>query len=249
MADYSHIERYRADLQELIEFGGSDNEQSIRAAFQYCLRAYCRDHREQLALVPELRAPGNVVPDGTVMDALRMPRGFWEAKDTHDNLDAEIERKFNIGYPRENILFEDSRHAALIQGGEQVMRVDMTRPGELHRLIQRFLDYELPEINEFRQARQQFKDDLPAVLDNLRGVVAEAETGNAEYQAAAGRFLEHCRRTISPEVSDTDVRVCLVARDVNLIDQTSAHLAWPPTPMFFLDGLRTSCWQMLDRSS
>ena len=40
------------------------------------------------------------------------------------------------------------------------MRVDMTRPGELHRLIQRFLDYELPEINEFRQARQQFTDPI-----------------------------------------------------------------------------------------
>ena len=37
-----------------------------------------------------------------------------------------------------------------------------------------------------------------------------AETGNAEYQAAASRFLEHCRRTISPGVSDTDVREMLL---------------------------------------
>ena len=34
--------------------------------------------------------------------------------------------------------------------------------------------------------------------------------GNAEYQAAASRFLEHCRRTISPGVSDTDVREMLL---------------------------------------
>ena len=33
---------------------------------------------------------------------------------------------------------------------------------------------------------------------------------NAEYQAAASRFLEHCRRTISPGVSDTDVREMLL---------------------------------------
>ena len=209
MPDYPHIERYRADLQELIEFGGSDSELNIRPAFQNCLAAYCTDHREKLALVPELRV-GSVIPDGTVKDSLRMARGYWEAKDTHDDLDAEIQSKFNRGYPRDNIIFEDSQTAVLVQNREVAMRVDMSRPGELHRLIRRFLDYELPEIAEFRQSRQQFKDDLPAVLDNLRGVVAEAETGNAEYQAAASRFLEHCRRTISPEVSDTDVREMLL---------------------------------------
>ena len=209
MPDYPHLERYRADLQELIEFGGSDSELNIRPAFQNCLAAYCTDHREKLALVPELRV-GSVIPDGTVKDSLRMARGYWEAKDTHDDLDAEIQSKFNRGYPRDNILFEDSQTAVLVQNREVAMRVDMTRPGELHRLIRRFLDYELPEIAEFRQSRQQFKDDLPAVLDNLRGVVAEAETGNAEYQAAASRFLEHCRRTISPGVSDTDVREMLL---------------------------------------
>ena len=209
MPDYPHLERYRADLQELIEFGGSDSELNIRPAFQNCLAAYCTDHREKLALVPELRV-GSVIPDGTVKDSLRMARGYWEAKDTHDDLDAEIQSKFNRGYPRDNIIFEDSQTAVLVQNREVAMRVDMTRPGELHRLIRRFLDYELPEIAEFRQSRHQFKDDMPAVLDNLRGVVAEAETGNAEYQAAASRFLEHCRRTISPEVSDTDVREMLL---------------------------------------
>ena len=209
MPDYPHIERYRADLQELIEFGGSNSELNIRPAFQNCLAAYCTDHREKLALVPELRV-GSVIPDGTVKDSLRMARGYWEAKDTHDDLDAEIQSKFNRGYPRDNIIFEDSQTAVLVQNREVAMQVDMSRPGELHRLIRRFLDYELPEIAEFRQSRQQFKDDLPAVLDNLRGVVAEAETGNAEYQAAASRFLEHCRRTISPEVSDTDVREMLL---------------------------------------
>ena len=49
------------------------------------------------------------------------------------------------------------------------MRVEMSRPGELHRLIRSFLDYELPEIEEFRQAQQQFKADLPTVIGNLTG--------------------------------------------------------------------------------
>ena len=204
MPDYVHIERYYADLNQLIEFGGSDSELNIRPAFQNCLAAYCAEHRERLALVPELRASGGV-PDGTVKDSLRMARGYWEAKDTHDNLDAEIQAKFNRGYPRDNIIFEDSQTAVLFQNREEAMRVDMSRPGELHRLIRRFLDYELPEIEEFRQARQQFRADLPAVLENLRQSVADAEAGNAAYQEVAARFLALCQQTISPAVSAADV--------------------------------------------
>ena len=210
MPDYPRIKRYYESLQQLVAVSGSDNELVIRPAFQNCLAEYCRAHREKLTLVPELRTPAGVIPDGTVKDTLRMARGYWEAKDSHDDLDAEIVRKFNLGYPQENILFEDSRTAALIQSGEQAMRVDMTRPGELHRLIQRFLDYELPQIGEFRQARQQFKTDLPSVLEDLRAAVEAAAAGNANYRNAAAAFLAVCHRTISPEVSDADVREMLL---------------------------------------
>ena len=210
MPSYLHIEEYRAKLQELIEFGGSDNEENIRPAFQNCLDAYCRDHRERLVLIPELRTSPSNKPDGTVKDSLRMARGYWEAKDSHDDLDAEIKVKFNRGYPRDNIIFEDSQTAVLVQNGNEAMRVDMSRDGELHRLIRIFLDYELPEIQEFRHAQSQFKTDLPTVLENLRATVAEAEADNPEYQEAASSFLDLCRRTIGPAVSPADVREMLL---------------------------------------
>ena len=76
MPSYPHIERYQADKQRLIKFGGSDNEQSIRRAFAICLDSYCREHREKLALIDELdSSPGNQ-PDGTVKDSLRMSPGL-----------------------------------------------------------------------------------------------------------------------------------------------------------------------------
>ena len=209
MPTYPHIERYYEDKRRLIEYGGSDSELNIRPAFQNCLAAYCAAHRERLTLVPELRAPGGV-PDGTVKDSLRMTRGYWEAKDSHDDLDAEIQAKFDRGYPRDNIVFEDSLTAVLFQNGEPALRVDMSRPGDLHRLINRFLDYELPEIEEFRQAQQQFKADLPAVLENLRLAVADAEASNPAYREGVARFLELCHRSIGPAVSDADVREMLL---------------------------------------
>ena len=214
MPTYAHIEKYHADLQRFIDFGGSDNEQSIRRAFAECLDSYCRENREKLALVDELRAGLNPAqrnrPDGTVKDSLRMARGYWEAKDSHDDLDAEIQAKLDRGYPKDNILFEDSRTAVLIQNGGEALRVDMTRDGELHRLIRIFLDYELPEIQEFRQAQAQFKTDLPTVLENLRATVAGAEADNPAYREAAAGFLALCRQTIGPAVSPADVREMLL---------------------------------------
>ena len=159
MPTYPHIQQYHDELRRLVEFGGSDNESSIRRAFAVCLDSYCREHRERLALVDELAARGGIVPDGTVKDSLRMARGYWEAKDTHDDLDAEIQNKFNRGYPRDNIIFEDSRDggAGAERGCGACGWICASREGELHRLIRRFLDYELPEIEGFRQAQSQLK--------------------------------------------------------------------------------------------
>ena len=94
----------------------------------------------------------------------------------------------------------------LIQNGGFAMRANMRRPDELHRLIRHFLDYELPQIEEFRHARQQFRADLPTVLENLRPTLEEAERDNADYRAVAAGFLKLCRQTISPSVSEADVR-------------------------------------------
>ena len=209
MANYPLIDRYQDHLNELREFGGY-SEQHLRFAFQNCLDSYCRAHKERLVLVPELAIPSGVRPDGTVKDSLRMARGYWEAKDSDDDLDNEIQKKFNKGYPRDNIVFEDTETAVLVQNGAEAMRVDMRRPDELHRLIRHFLDYELPEIEEFRKARQQFKEDLPTVLGNLRETVVEAEANNANYGLAAAEFLDLCRQTIGPDVSGDDVREMLL---------------------------------------
>ena len=210
MPSYPHIERYYEEKQRLIDFGGSDNEQNIRRAFENCLDSYCRDHREGFALVAELPAKSGVRPDGTVVDSLRLHRGHWEAKDSRDDLDAEIQAKFNRGYPRDNIVFEDSNTAVLFQNGAEAIRTDMSRPADLHRLIRTFLDYERPEIEEFRQAQQQFKSDLPDVIASLRESVEAAEAYNPNYRAAAADFLAVCQRSISPAVTGDDVREMLL---------------------------------------
>ena len=210
MPAYTHIEEYYARLQELIQFGGSDNEQSIRPAFLNCLAAYCSDQREKLVLIPELAAQNGTIPDGTIKDSMRLDRGYWEAKDTHDNLDVEIQRKLDQGYPPNNILFEDSRTAVLMQHGTVAMRVDMRKPADLNRIIRAFLNYVLPEVESFRKAWHQFKLDLPNILASLRWEVQTAAATNEGYRTASAAFLQLCHRTIGPAVSEEDVREMLL---------------------------------------
>ena len=210
MSTYPNIDLYYSSLTELIEAGGSDKELNIRPAFQNCLVACCASHRDKLVLVPELLAAKGTRPDGTVRDDFRMSRAYWEAKDSPYDLDAEIQAKFNQGYPRDNIIFEDYRTAALFQNEAEELRADMSRPADLHHLIRVFLDYELPEIGKFRQDQQQFKADLLAVLENLRQAVADAEAGNDAYREGVTKFLELCHQSIGPAVTEADVSVMLL---------------------------------------
>ena len=128
-----------------------------------------------------------VVPDGTILHEIRVPLGYWEAKDTDDDLDEEIEKKRRRGYPTDNIVFEDSRTAVLWQDGREVGRCGMTDVEALDRLLARFFAWERPEIAEFREAVRQFRDDLPRVLDALREKIDDAYRDNPGFRARRRR--------------------------------------------------------------
>ena len=131
------INTYIREIESLIQYGGDKKETSIRRAFANLLTAYCKPH--DLLLVDELeyitKLNTRVVPDGTIKDALRLTHGYWEAKDERDIIDDEIALKFKKGYPNDNILFEDSKTAVLIQNGNEAMRCNMHEPENLTILL------------------------------------------------------------------------------------------------------------------
>ena len=203
-----YIKAYHDRIQNLRAVSGSENESVLRAAFQECLNHYCS--RSGFTLVAELPYTRGAIPDGTVKDSLRLAWGYWEAKDTQDDLDREIDKKIRKGYPTSNIIFEDSEIAVLIQGGEEVQRVTMSDANALDRLITTFFRYEPPEIADFRNAIRQFKEDLPDVLNALRGLIDQSHRENIEFHNAAHEFLLLCREAINPAVEATDVREMLI---------------------------------------
>ena len=66
-----------------------------------------------------------IFPDGTLRDLLNLARGYWEAKDTNDDLDDEIQKKIKSKYPLTNIIFEDTRQAVLFQNRKPAARFDL----------------------------------------------------------------------------------------------------------------------------
>lgn len=206
------INKYLNELAKLRRVSGTNRESVVREAFKDLLKDWAKQH--DLTFIPEYEVESKTKErryvDGALLHTLRIPFGYWEAKDEKDNLDEEIDVKFRRGYPKTNIIFEDSREAVLIQHGSEVMRCTVEDVAELEKLLKLFFGYERPEIEAFRKAVEQFKIDLPAVLEALRGMIEKAERANAKFRKAASEFLAHAQEAINPSLTDADVREMLI---------------------------------------
>lgn len=206
------VTQYQAEVEKIIRYGGSKKETSIRNAFERLLNDYCKPRN--YLLIPELdfktKFNTTVFPDGTVKDAIRLEHGWWESKDQYDKLDEEIEKKLEKGYPDENILFEDSQTAILIQHSREQLRVSMRDAEALDGLISTFVDYERPEVRDFRAAIVKFKEDVPHILEALRDIITQQEESNTQFRERRNTFLEVCRQSINPEIEIFDIHEMLI---------------------------------------
>ena len=206
------IQRYLNELQKLKQVSGTQRESVVREAFKDLLKGWARSH--DLTFVPEYeletKAKDRRYVDGALLHTLRVPFGYWEAKDSKDDLEYEIQKKFKAGYPNNNIIFEDSTQAVLYQHGEEVMRSDVDDVKKLEKLLTLFFEYERPEIEAFRKAVEQFKADLPAVVEALRAMIESAYAKQPEFREANKAFLTHAREAINPSLTEADVREMLI---------------------------------------
>jgi predicted helicase len=206
------VTQYQTEVEKIIRYGGSRKETSIRVAFQNLLNEYCKPR--DFLLIPELdyKLPNGkiVYPDGTIKDALRLDWGYWESKDQYDNLDQEIAKKLNKGYPDSNILFEDSQTAVLIQSGQETQRVTMGDADAVDGIINNFINYVRPEVRDFREAIDIFRQDLPIILDSLRKLIKCQEGNNILFENARNKFFNICQKSINPEITLLDIQEMII---------------------------------------
>ncbi|MFM7884257.1 MAG: N-6 DNA methylase, partial [Microcystis panniformis] len=124
---------------------------------------------------------------------------------------------------------EDSQTAVLIQGGEERLRVSMRDDEALDGIINAFINYVRPEVEDFREAIDSFKEDLPTILEALRGLIALQSETNRNFVTARDKFLEICRKSINPEISLEDVREMIIQHIltedifINIFNESQFH--------------------------
>ena len=223
------IQQYLNQLQDLRKVSGTSRESVVREAFKDLLKGWARSR--DLIFVPEYEiaspAKDRRYVDGALVHTLRVPFGYWEAKDEKDDLDAEIEFKKRRGYPQDNIIFEDSTKAVLVQEKQEVYRCAVDDVKDLEKLLNLFFDYERAEITEFRKAVEQFKTDLPKVLEALRSMIERAHKREPEFRKAAEDFLKHAQEAINPSLTEADVREMLIQ---HILTEDVFTAVFPGTP-------------------
>ncbi len=206
------INQYYNNLDRAIQFGKSTNETAIRHTFMNLLNSYAKKNNYEL--VPEVWCLGTkgrkVRPDGIVKNLFGLDIGLWESKDEKTNIDDEINLKIKTGYPLTNILFEDSANVILYQRGEESMRIPMRDADQLHELITKFVSFKNETIHKFEVALENFKADIPAIVETLRKRIEEQGNTNLEFTAVRDKFLLLCKAEINPEITLADVREMMI---------------------------------------
>ena len=206
------IQTFYAELKQY-ETLGATNETEIRLAFATLLQHYAGQNNLTLICEKPLRTPPNttIYVDGMLTDnVFGLPRGYWEAKDLHDNLATAMKQKFDRGYPQDNILFTTQERAILYQDGQEVMDVGIADPEAFIRVLHAFFGYEQADVTNWERAAVEFKDKVPVLGERAAILIQNEEATNARFQEAFADFYRHCQEAINPNLSKSAVEEMLI---------------------------------------
>ncbi len=202
------FQSYYADLSA-ITAQGAVHEQATRFAFSRLLDSVAKPRGWTVLL--EQKLGGSLSrPDATLQDEFKIPRGYWEAKDTGDDLDLEIQKKIKRKYPLTNTIFEDTRRAVLYQNGRVVLDSDIRDPKLLADLLARFFGHTDEQIEEFHRAVAQFKDDIPKLADGLKTIIDDARQSDSKFAGAFDDFHALCKGALNPAIRADAIEEMLV---------------------------------------
>ena len=205
------ITTYYAELERLDRLGIT-NEFAVRVPFQTLLE-YC-GRQFDWTLAPEHSMTGHegnrIRVDGALIDEFKLVYGCWEAKGLGANLPAEVKRKLEHGYPRNNIIFQTPQRAILWQNNQQVLDVDLTDATKLVEVLQTFFAHRPQEYVEWEDAVAQFKDRVAELGEGLAELIAKERETNREFTTAFADFHEKCCQSINPNLSEAAVEEMLI---------------------------------------
>jgi len=199
-ADSAVVRQYVERLKVYAEHGAT-HEGALETAFSNLLASTAKPHG--WTLIPKKKKvvgkKVNIYPDGTLQDVFKLARGYWEAKDTDDDLDTEIQKKIEKKYPLTNTIFEDTLTAVLYQNGVECQRYDLRKPSEVADLLNRFYDYAEPDYLGFDEAVDEFEVRMTELGRGSAATIETAHKKNKNFQGAFDVYCEMCQREVFPK--------------------------------------------------
>ncbi len=208
---HAPVKKYYATLQRFAR-GHFDKEGNIRGAFEDLLKHCARQY--DWTLVPEYSIPRKdrhpLSVDGALLDAFNLPRGYWEAKDAKDSLEAEMKKKFEVGYPRSNILFQRPDRALLFQDGRIAFNDSIEDAEKLVAVLRLFFEWRQPDHDSWDRAASDFSERIPEIANGVMKLIDEERRTNRVFVERFAAFAELCRESINPDLKDEAVEEMLV---------------------------------------
>jgi predicted helicase len=211
-ASHAKVKEYFGALNQFGQLNIS-HETAVRQAFASLLDTCA--HQFKWKLVQEFRLPAprnkSVIVDGVVLDSFTLKHGFWEAKDLNDQLEKEVKKKLELGYPRNNIIFQSPERAILYQKGvRQGINEDITDANNLVDLLKTFFDYREPQHEEWEAAVAEFSTRIPEIAGAVKEIIEKEKRKNQKFVTAFETFVLLCRQAINPSLSEEAVETMLI---------------------------------------
>jgi predicted helicase len=210
-ATHAPVKAYYETLERFGR-GKFDNEGNVRRAFEALLEKCARKFDWMVVAEYQIPRTGKspLRVDAAVLDAFKIPRGYWEAKDEKDELRAEMNKKFAAGYPRTNILFQKPTHAILFQDGRIAFNDEIETPEKLVDVLRLFFEWREPLILNWEVAVAEFSGRLPDIAEGAKELIEGERKGNQTFVERFTAFAELCRESINPDLKDEAVEEMLV---------------------------------------
>lgn len=186
-------------------------EGAVSPAFAALLRHCAKQNRLTLIEQYPFKKNGHTLRiDGALLDSFKLPLGYWEAKDTADDLQKEIKKKFAAGYPKDNIFFQAPHRAVIYQHGGEFFNEDISQPDKLVEALKLFFSYQPPEFENWERAVREFKDRLPQLAQSFLELIVKEQGRNPAFAAAFDEFANLCRQALNPNLSTQAVEEMII---------------------------------------
>jgi predicted helicase len=205
------VREYYKELKQFEKLGVS-HEGAVKTAFQKLLESCGKQFNWTLVQEYQIKRPGKrpARVDGALVDDFGLTHGYWEAKDSDDDLAREVKKKFQDGYPKDNIIFQAPERVILYQDGKRVEDAEITKPETLVDVLQRFFNYRPPAYEQWEKASEDFKRRVPELGAGLQKLIAEQRKINPRFIQAFADFALLCKQSINPNVSESAIEEMLI---------------------------------------